>query len=48
LAKPERFPAYTAPFIQLFARLPLATFYWDGQLKENGVYEKRINRPYVE
>jgi hypothetical protein len=46
LAKPERYPAYLTPIFKLFVRLPNASFYWDGQLKQNGVYEQRFARPY--
>jgi multimeric flavodoxin WrbA len=45
LAKPERYPAYMAPFFKVFVRLPQATFYWDGQLKQNGVYDRRFAQP---
>lgn len=46
LAKPERYPAYLAPVFRVFVRLPVATSYWDSQLKENGVYEQRFARPF--
>ncbi len=45
LAKPERYPAYMAPVFKVYARLPAASFYWDGQLKQNGAYERRFARP---
>jgi hypothetical protein len=45
LAKPERYPAYLAPVFKVFVKLPAATFYWDGQLKKNGAYERRFARP---
>jgi multimeric flavodoxin WrbA len=48
LARPEWYPAYLAPFFKIFLKTPLATFYWDGQLKQNGVYDQRFARPYVE
>ena len=44
----ERYPAILSPLFKLFVRTPLATIYWDGQLKENGVYDQRFARPYVE
>jgi multimeric flavodoxin WrbA len=44
----ERYPAILSPLFKLFVRTPLATVYWDGQLKENGVYDQRFARPYVE
>jgi hypothetical protein len=48
LAKPERYPAYLAPVFRLFVKTRLARFYWDNQLKANGVYEQRFARPYSE
>lgn len=46
LASPERYPAILAPVFELFVRLPVASFYWDNQLKQNGAFEKRFARPY--
>jgi hypothetical protein len=48
LAQPEWYPAYMAPFFKLFVKTSLATFYWDSQLKKNGVYAQRFARPYAE
>jgi hypothetical protein len=45
LAKPERYPAYMAPWFKVFVKLPVASFYWDGLLKQNGAYERRFDRP---
>jgi NAD(P)H-dependent FMN reductase len=45
LAKPERYPAYMAPVFKLFAKLPVSQFYWNGQLKKNGAYERRFDQP---
>ncbi len=47
LAKPERYPAYSAPVFRLFAKTPMARSYWDNQLKANGVYEQRFAEPYA-
>jgi multimeric flavodoxin WrbA len=47
LAQPEWYPPYLAPVFKLFVKTPLATFYWDGQLKKNGVYDQRFARPYA-
>ena len=44
----ERYPAILAPFFKIFVRLPIASWYWDMQLKKNGVYEKRFAQPYLE
>jgi len=29
-------------------RLPIASWYWDMQLKKNGVYDQRFAKPYIE
>ena len=47
LAKPEHYPDYLVPLFKLLARTPLLSFYWDGQLKKNGVFERRFARPYA-
>jgi hypothetical protein len=46
LAKPERYPAYLAPVFKVYVRLPIASFYWDSQLKGNGVYAQRFAKPF--
>ncbi len=46
LAKPERYPAYLAPVFKLFVKTRWASFYWDHQLKANGVFDQRFARPY--
>lgn len=46
LAKPEQYPRVLAPIFKLFVRLPNAHWYWDTQLKENGVYDQRSATPY--
>lgn len=46
LAGTERYPAYLAPVFKIFVRLPVASFYWDMLLKQNGAYERRFARPY--
>jgi multimeric flavodoxin WrbA len=48
LAKPERYPAYLGPFFRLLMLIPGLNIYWNNQLKENGVYEKRFARPFVD
>lgn len=48
LAKPER---YSALSMALFGWIPILTaklLYWDPQLKKNGVFEKRYDKPYFE
>jgi multimeric flavodoxin WrbA len=46
IAAPERYPAHMLLFFQVFLRLPLSQMYWNNQLKDNGVYERRFARPY--
>jgi multimeric flavodoxin WrbA len=46
LAGIEKFPAYMGPVFQVLSHLPLMSFYWDQQLKKNGVYDRRFARPY--
>jgi hypothetical protein len=48
LAKPEQYPRWSVPLFKLFTKTKMASFYWDSQLKENGVYEERFAQPYVE
>ncbi len=48
LAKPERYPRFLAPLFRLVLSTKLGTFYWDGLMKENRVYEQRFARPYTE
>lgn len=33
---------------QLFSKIGIANFYWDKQLKENGVFDRRFDCPYRE
>jgi hypothetical protein len=44
----ERYPAILGPVFKIFLRLPISRWYWDAQLKQNGVYEQRFARPYLE
>ena len=44
LVKPERYPAYLAPVFRLLVRM--FDSYWDGQLKQNGVFEQKFATPY--
>ena len=44
----ERYHPLLAPLFKLFTHTPIASWYWDNQLKENGVYEQRFARPYGE
>jgi multimeric flavodoxin WrbA len=42
----EKFPAYLGPVFKLLLKFPLLNFYWDSQLKQNGVFDRRFARPY--
>jgi multimeric flavodoxin WrbA len=44
----ERYPAYLTPVFKVFTRLPIASMYWDTQLKENKAYEQRYAQPYLD
>jgi hypothetical protein len=48
LAKPERYPKWAVPVFHVLFKVGLGTFYWNGLLKENGVYDQRFARPYAE
>ncbi len=43
----ERYPLISMPFFHAFLRTSFSTWYWDHQLKENGVFEKRFDQPYA-
>jgi hypothetical protein len=47
LAGPEWTRRWRLPFLKPWIRLGAAT-YWDGQLKANGVFERRFDRPFAE
>jgi hypothetical protein len=48
IAIPERFPAFLNPIFQIITRLPASHAYFDNMLKQNGAYERRFARPFVE
>jgi multimeric flavodoxin WrbA len=48
IARPERYPKVLGPVFRLFLRTPIAHTYFDNQLKENGVYDQRFARPFME
>ena len=48
IARPERFPVILGPVFRLFLRLPIAHSYFDGMLKQNGAFERRFDRPFIE
>ncbi len=48
IARPERFPAILGPVFRIILRLPVAHSYFDNMLKQNGAYEQRFARPFME
>jgi FMN-dependent NADH-azoreductase len=46
LSKPEQFPKAANFLMKLFSKTKMAEFYWDMQLKKNGVFDRRYARPY--
>jgi NAD(P)H-dependent FMN reductase len=48
LAQPERLPWLAATLFHLLERTPLATRFWDRQLREHGAFEHRYAKPFVE
>lgn len=48
LAKPEKYLRILAPLFWLILRLPFTQAYWDNQLKKNGVYDDRFEKPFIE
>jgi multimeric flavodoxin WrbA len=48
IAHPERFPKILGPVFKVFLRTSVAHSYFDNMLKENGAYEKRFARPFME
>ncbi len=48
IAQPERYSALLGPVFRVFLRLPVAHTYFDNMLKQNGVFEQRFARPFVE
>ncbi|MFO7585001.1 MAG: NAD(P)H-dependent oxidoreductase [Anaerolineales bacterium] len=48
IAHPEQFPAILGPVFRLFLRLPISHSYFDNMLKQNGAYERRFARPFLD
>jgi hypothetical protein len=42
----ERYSPLLGPVFKVFLRTSAASWYWDSQLKQNGVYEERFAQPY--
>jgi len=48
LAPHEHLTPFRLFIFKLMQRSRMANFYWNNQLKENGVYEQRFDRPYAQ
>lgn len=48
LAKPERYARFLAPLFKIALKLPVLQTYWNHQLKQNGVFEDRFARPFMD
>jgi len=48
LAKPARYPRILAPLFKLILRFPKTQSYWNRQLEQNGAYDERFARPFME
>lgn len=46
IAGVERYSPLLGPVFKIFLRTSAASWYWDSQLKQNGVYEERFAQPY--
>lgn len=46
VAGTERYSAVGAGVLSLALKIPVAQFYWNGQLKKNGAWDKRFAMPY--
>ncbi len=42
----ERIPGFLIPIYRLVTALPLMNWYWNSQMKRNGVYPRRFAQPY--
>ncbi len=46
--KPYRFSRTYIVIFTLLSKTGITNFYWNGQLKKNGAFEKRFARPYLD
>lgn len=47
LARTERHPWYIKLMVYVMVALGMSDAYWNSQLKKNGAFERRFDRPYV-
>ncbi len=48
IANPEHIPVALVPVVSLGLRFSVAGFYFNSQMKENGVFERRFEQPFLE
>ena len=48
IASPEHIPAALVPLVSIGLRFPVAGFYFNSQMKENGIFERRFEQPFLE
>jgi multimeric flavodoxin WrbA len=42
----ERYPGWMVPVMKALIKIPFYSWYWNSQLKKNGVFEERFAQPY--
>ena len=47
VARTERYSRARAILLKAALKIPLAEFYWNGQLKKNGAWDRRFATPYA-
>ncbi len=48
VARTERYSAAKVVLLKAALTIPLTQFYWDGQLKKNGAWDRRFATPYAQ
>ena len=48
IAKPERFPRILGPLFRAFLRTKMSHRYFDTMLEENGAFDRRNDRPFID
>jgi len=46
IAKPEKLSKARLFWMKIMLKLPFSAIYWNSQLKKNGVYKNRFDKPY--
>ena len=47
VARTERYSTARATLLKAALKIPLTEFYWNGQLKKNGAWDRRFATPYA-